>query len=212
MAFFWKKIDVVEAAPIYLDGSDNCYYAREYISNGGFKASETNQLISNFKKPVTARGTGQWQYKEAAIRQFAKELLEVLPDDAIIAQIPSSKCKTDPAYDSRVIDGLRLVMKRKPSIRLVEPIEAVASTQAAHLGGTRNPLTIYNNLRWSGGLPDNANHIIFVDDVITTGAHYKACKRIVLENHTNIQVVGVNWARTVWPSEADPAMSTPLLF
>ncbi len=205
MAFLWKKIDVVEKSPVFLEASDDCYYARDYISSGGFSSSETNQLISNFKKPVTAKSTNQWRYKQAAIQQFAKELLEILPDSAIIASIPSSKCKTDPAFDSRIIDALTVVTRAKASIVLVEPIVTLATTQAAHLGGTRNPQAIYANFKWMGGLSTTASHIIFVDDVITTGSHFKACKRMVLENHPGIKVIGVNWARTVWPSNDSTA-------
>jgi hypothetical protein len=205
MAFLWKKIDVVEKSPFFLEATDDCYYARDYISSAGFGSSETNQLISNFKKPVTAKGTNQWPYKQTAIKKFAKELLEILPDGAVIASIPSSKCKTDEEFDSRIIDALAIVARAKASIVLVEPIVTLATTQAAHLGGTRNPQAIYTNFKWIGGLPANASHIIFVDDVITTGSHFKACKRMVLENHPGIKVIGVNWARTVWPSNDSTA-------
>ncbi len=68
---------MVEKSPVFLEASDDCYYARDYISSGGFESSETNQLISNFKKTIIAKGTTQWRYKQAAVQQFPTELLEM---------------------------------------------------------------------------------------------------------------------------------------
>lgn len=59
----------------------------------------------------------------------------------------------------------------------------------------------YNELEWISdelGNLDNGNAtIIILDDVITSGASYKACKKIIHEHYPNLEVYGVFWAVTV---------------
>lgn len=78
MSGLWKKVERVgvENFPIHLEDDDICYYARDYISKGGFQASKSNDLINNFKKPADRKGKTEWHYKETAMQQFAKELSE----------------------------------------------------------------------------------------------------------------------------------------
>jgi predicted amidophosphoribosyltransferase len=193
-----------------LGTDDRCYYARDYISKGGFSASDANRLISNFKKPVNRRGLPDWKYKGQAIRQFANELTQLLGQGCFVAPIPCSKCKTDADYDSRLEDSLAILTKARPDVKLVELLSAKTTLPASHLGGGRKPDAIYENLSWNGGLPQGANHVIFVDDVITTGGHFKACQRMVIEHHPEVNVIGVFWAKTVWlePS-VDDVVSFP---
>jgi hypothetical protein len=197
----WKKIDVDQSPPVFLEPSDICYYAREYIAKGGFSASQTNQLINNFKKSVDRKGKPEWKYKTQAVRQFAEELSSALNDGAIVAPVPSSKCKSDPQYDSRLVDCLRALVRQRPNITAVEALVGKTTLQAVHLGGVRSPSIIYQNLDWAGGLPNGARHLILVDDVLTTGAHFKACQRLVLEKHPDLKVIGAFWAKTVWPAD-----------
>lgn len=198
----WKKIDLAETIPFYLTrGEDECYYAREYISGGGYKASQTNGLISNFKKGVDKRNTFQWQYKQQAIYQFATELSPLLRDGAVLAPIPSSKCKTDSDYDSRLEDMLKALARIRPQLKIIEPITIRSTSQAAHLGGERDIQVIYDNLVWQDGVPQGATSILLVDDVITTGAHFKACKRLLREQVQDIRVIGVFWAKTIWVND-----------
>src|SRR3982751_3520461 len=103
----WKKIDIglIENPPRRLEATDECFHAREYAAGKGYSHSETNQLISNLKKPVTERGTPRWPYKERAIERFAKELvplLKIADEKYFIAPVPSSKRVDDPQYDNRL--------------------------------------------------------------------------------------------------------------
>jgi hypothetical protein len=203
MTLRWLLLDeTIQDPPVYIKPPDDrCYYAREYISKGGFKSSEANQLISNFKKSPDRRGKPEWHYKEQAIRQFAEELSDLLGKGCIVSHIPSSKAKDDPEYDSRLEDTLDQLGKIRSDLRIVEAITLPESMDAYHTGGThtRHPDEIYEKIRWKG-LPTGANHVVLIDDLVTSGAHFKACKRLILERSPGIEVIGAFWAKTIWPA------------
>jgi hypothetical protein len=62
----------------YLTATDECWFLREYTAGAGYAHSATNDLISNFKKPVAKKGGPEWKYKTLAIQQIAGELDRVL--------------------------------------------------------------------------------------------------------------------------------------
>ena len=199
----WKKIERigVENFPLCLDDSDSCYFARDYISRGGYGASETNDLINNYKKPSDRKGRPEWRYKEQAIRTFARELAFISNIEIFfVTCVPSSKARTSLDYDSRLEDTIQCLKELKPGVSIGFPFSFRTDMLPAHSGGSRNVDEIYANLVWSG-IPDGTKDIIIVDDVITTGAHYKACKRLILDHLPNANVHGLFWARTVWPEE-----------
>jgi predicted amidophosphoribosyltransferase len=63
---------------------------------------------------------------------------------------------------------------------------------------TRLRITLYNNYTIADELVDPVPSLIaVVDDVLTTGAHFKAMKRILIETFPDVSVVGVFLARRV---------------
>jgi predicted amidophosphoribosyltransferase len=205
MGALWKRLDVSQDIPVFIRQEDEVYYAREYISKGGCKASEANQLIMNFKKPVMRRGQRDWYYKEQAIDRFARELAAAVKENTVIAAIPSSKCQTDPEYDSRLDDTLAAARRYKPSLIIERPIVVKATSVAVHAGGSRRPDEVYSHLVWNG-FSREVTQVLLVDDVLTTGSHFRACKRIISEHCPNTKVAGVFWAKTVWPDTQTPTM------
>ena len=201
MTLKWRRVDRLQAVPYYINpDEDYCYYAREYVARGGWNASEANQLISNFKKTPDRRGTGEWHYKEQAIEQFAQELAQLLPADYNVTHIPSSKRTDHPDYDSRLEDTLTRLSALRSDITFHKPLYMTESMEPYHLSvgtTTRNPDDIYDKLGWNG-LPNETNHIALIDDLLTSGAHFKACQRLVLEHHPALRVFGVFWAKSIW--------------
>jgi hypothetical protein len=58
MGNLWQKLDIsLDDSCHYIFDRDEIYYAREYIAHGGYQASETNDLIFNFKKPPEKKTT-----------------------------------------------------------------------------------------------------------------------------------------------------------
>ncbi len=203
MTKLWKKLDVVESPPVFMTPTDDCYYARDYISHGSYKASEANQLISNFKKHPKHKGTSSWRYKEAAIDQFAREIAQVLGKSISVAAIPPSKLPEDPEYDSRLADCLARLKQIRPDLTVERPFVCRESTVPSHHGGSRRIDEIAANLKWRG-LSVGCQTLVLVDDVLTTGAHYQACKRILAREAAGVRVAGLFWARTVWPEDENP--------
>lgn len=181
--------------PSNLDlNQDTCYFAREFISGGGF-AFGTNQLIFNFKKGPEKKGTVEWSYKESAVKQFAAELPFKKP--STIAFIPTSKRRDDTRYDPRfdmLADELGLLC---PFISIEEPIEIAASREAVHYQhGPRSVADYLTTYRWIGFRNQPVDRLIVVDDVLTSGAQFKAYKATVQKHCPELDVIGVFWSIT----------------
>ena len=205
MPELWQKLERNPSGewPTYLDDSDICYFARDFISRGGFSAGIGNDLIINYKKPASERGKPSWRYKINAINQFARELCTLKLDGHYIAGMPSSKAPEDPNYDDRLEATLRKLKKLKPSINIVTPFTNRETRESLHLGThSRSPDEIYNNLIWQC-LPCQLKYLIVVDDVLTTGSNFKACQRLLSENSPGTQLIGIFWAKTTWPKPFD---------
>jgi len=154
----------------------------------------------NLKKPISARGRPEWKYKLRAIKQFAAELSHIIPAErgCVLAAIPCSRSPSDAEYDPRLDDVLHEVTGLMPTVRVERPLVRTVSVQAAHAGGSRSVSAIQRTLGWAGFCKPT-DHVILVDDVITTGSHFKACQQFLHEHQPGIDVVGVFWARTIWP-------------
>jgi hypothetical protein len=185
----------------YLTPGDECYFLYEYTAGAGWQHGTTNQLIHNLKKK---KGDGGSHYKPSAIaqcsRDFSATIAEPWLSDSVLIPIPPSKIKTDPAHDDRILQICRGIRKPgAPDVR--ELIEQIKSTEAFHEGQRLKPNELranysfneahFNNLPASVGL---------VDDLLTTGSHYRAVKDMILERVPNCRVVGFFVARRAIPS------------
>lgn len=197
-----KRVLKVDALTLpdhyYLDAQDICYYAGEYTAGEGHAYSETNQLIHNFKKSVDKRGTAQWKYKERAILQAAAIFRAAIKEDAqvTLVPIPPSKARSDPLYDDRMLQLLQAVCNgRYTDIR--ELVVQRQSLAAAHLSDTRpTPDDLVANYRLDESLAEPVPQTIFVvDDVLTTGCHFKAVKHVLERRFPQARIVGLFIAR-----------------
>lgn len=195
----WKKLELntVQHWPTRLDPNDECFYAREFVSHGGYQASDTNSLIDDFKmKPQVNKS--RWYWRDLAVTRFAQELADLLESGTCIAAIPSSKKPDHPEYTSRYEDLFTKLQKLKTVI-VETPITILESKQSSRTGGSRDIDSIYKNLVWRG-FKKTTNHVVLIDDVITTGGHFKACQRLILEKCPGIGIIGAFWAKTIWPN------------
>jgi predicted amidophosphoribosyltransferase len=188
-----------------LDEGDDCYFYGEYTARRGFNFSETNRLIFNFKKGMEKQSNAyEWRYKAKAIRQAAQMLRETLASQpnlealrgATLVPIPPSRSKKDPLYDGRVVSMLQqLSVGIGLDIReLVVQKETVEPSHSATSRATPNSLA--QNYEIDVSLKDPYPNSLWVfDDVLTTGAHFKAMKKVLNEAYPGIPCIGVFLAR-----------------
>lgn len=184
----------------HLDGADECYFIGEYTAGQGFAHSNTNQFIFNLKKSVERRGHSDWIWKERAIQQATAVLRGSLNpaflQNATFVPIPPCRATDDPLYDDRMSRVLRLL---GPEVDVRELVIQLESTEGAHISPDRpGPRQLYENYSIDDSLTEPTPvQIAVVDDVLTTGAHFKAMKRILRENFSDVEVVGLFLARRV---------------
>jgi len=190
----------------YLDSDDYCTFMGEYTARKGYGYSPTNQLISNFKKPISARGSSQWPHKQRAIKAIGKSLancLEPWSDKITLVPVPPSKCKADKDYDDRIVQALAICQQHIRSIEYRELVIQTESTEAAHSSNFRprpddlEAIFVVDKLLLNGV----RDMIVIVDDMLTTGCHFKAMKSVLCEHFPNNMIAGLFVARRV--PEAD---------
>lgn len=185
-----------------LTAADECYFLGEYTARKGYAFSATNQLILNFKKSMDKRATAQWRYKEKAIEEAAAAFRAALNsewlDGATLVPIPPSKSKSDALYDDRVVRMVRGI-RAQPALDVRELVLQRASTVAVHDQADRpTPEQIQANYAIDPALRDPDPQVIgLFDDVLTTGAHFRAACAALRQSFRNVKVVGLFIARRV---------------
>jgi len=141
----------------------------------------------------------EWPYKAQAIRQAATTLRASLNPEflrsATFVPVPPSRIVGDPLYDDRMTQVVRLL---DPTVDARELVYQAEGMHDAHSAANRpGPALLYENYRIQEALLDPVPAgIAIVDDVLTTGAHFKAMKRILRETY-GVSVVGIFLARRV---------------
>lgn len=199
------KIDELIRPDHYrLDGEDDCYFIGEYTAGRGFSHSATNQFIYNLKKSLSKRGLPEWAYKTTAIWQAARALRDSLNPDflasATFVPIPPSRVPSDPLYDDRMTQVLSSLGENVDVRELVFQSEGMPE---AHTVECRpGPNELYQNYEIEASLVEPIPaQVAVADDVLTTGAHFKAMKRILQETFPDTLVIGLFLARRVPETE-----------
>jgi predicted amidophosphoribosyltransferase len=186
----------------YLTAADDCYFLGEYTARKGFAFSATNQLVLNFKKSVAVRNTAQWRHKEQAIGQAATAFRTALNEEwlnvATLVPVPPSKAKADPLYDDRLVRMLR-AMRAQPALDVRELIVQRVSTNPVHDRQQRpRPEELEANYGIDNDLTNPAPQVIgLFDDVLTTGAHYRAALNVLHRAFPGVRIIGLFIARRV---------------
>jgi hypothetical protein len=186
----------------YLTAADTCCFLGEYSARKGYAFSATNNLVLNFKKSMTKRGLSEWQHKERAIATaaaaFQSSINPAWLDVATLVPMPPSKAKSDPLYDDRMVRLLRAMRPSAlPDIRGL--ILQTQSTNAVHDNVLRpRPPDIEAIYQLDTSLLASAPTVIGIfDDVLTTGAHFKAAKAVLQRAFPGVDIIGFFIARRV---------------
>jgi len=186
----------------HLTESDDCYFWGEYTARGGFAYSKTNQLILNLKKEPDRQGRPEWRHKGIAINEIAREFASTLDPEWLqtvtLVPVPPSKCVDDPMYDDRMLQVLRRI-NPKANLDIRELVIQPQNRNAAHLadgGGRLSPdelierYTIDNDIKVP--IPTT---IAIVDDVIVSGASYRAMDTVLRHCFPEAYICGIFVAR-----------------
>lgn len=189
----------------YLSENDECYFFFPYTAGATFSHSEGNALINNFKKDIEKFGQRRevMYHKDRAIRQVASLLTAELPtlvdlSECALVPIPPSKTKKHQFYDGRMTTALTMVAANLGA-DVRELIVLNDDMEAVHLASRRpRPQELQDNMHLHRGLKgDLPETIILFDDVVTTGAHFVACRDLILEEFPDTNIIGVFVARRV---------------
>ena len=192
-----------------LKPDDHCTYMGEYTARKGAAHSGTNQLIMNFKKGPDRRGKPDWGYKAGAIQTVGSSMAHCLRPYAqqlTLVPVPPSKCKTDIAYDDRMIQALAECQCQIPDIDCRELVIQTHSTRASHESGDRlssdDLIALYTI---EDSLINGARGtLLVVDDMLTTGSHYRAMYAVLRARFPGHVIAGLFIARRVLGCDFDP--------
>ncbi len=188
-----------------LSDIDHCYFFGEYAGRQGYNHSEMNSLIQNLKKPVKRMNhSSEWRYKEEAITKVVK-LLNTTPlwpklKTCLWIPIPPSKSKKDEQYDDRLMKILCKLQATEKTLDFRELLSISSSREEAHVTGNRR-LTVQEHI--DNFIFDDSKinplprTIIIFDDVITTGATFKAAQSILQKKYPKILIIGIFIARSI---------------
>ena len=144
------------------------------------------------------RGTSEWHWKAWAISQCITEIELVFRNSkeartATIVPIPSSKCKTDPLYDDRMI---QIAERARCFNDVRELLIQPSSRKAAHEGTRLRPSQIEEiwELDESKSAPAPSK-IIILDDILTHGAQFRTADKILRKRFPEAEIRGLVIAR-----------------
>ena len=197
MNYKLHKLDIQIHNRQHISRDDVCAYLLEKESEG-YSASDANNLIYNFKKPVNRKGLPDWRYKDIAINTISEMVNNIAFPNCIIVPAPTSNPRYSANWDSRIDQVVDSIVTEAITVEKI--LDVNSSVTPAHLGGSRDidsikAQTICYELK-NTAMVDT---IIIVDDVLTTGAHFKAWKELILETYPSIKkVYGLFFALHVW--------------
>jgi len=186
-----------------LEKSDLCFFLGEYAARQGYQFSEMNQLVYNLKKPLSVIDQPHWSYKEKSINQIADLIISLKAwqklKDCLWIPIPPSKVTSHKEYDNRLTKVLIKIKEKEPNFSFSEILVSKENRDSAHLGAKRLGITEHiNNLSIDQSkIISTQKPIIIFDDVITSGASFKAAQILLKKIYPDSTIVGFFVARSI---------------
>jgi predicted amidophosphoribosyltransferase len=185
----------------FITPEDKCLYLYEFTKGGGFAGD--NQLIANLKKKPATSNHYELQYKRAAIRNTANTLINALNpifiSSATFVPVPPSKATNDPAYDNRMTQVCRSL---GAEVDVRELVTQSISMEASHERGAKPRIQVADLLSIysidESIAADAPQTVAVVDDVLTTGTHFKAMQQVLSGRFPKARIFGIFIARRVF--------------
>jgi hypothetical protein len=184
----------------YISLDDECYFCWDYVVKGSYVHYDVNDFIHNFEIPSNWDDPWRLRHKTKAIAFAAKALHSLIPSDlkqtSTFVPIPPSKIKGDPAHDDRLTRALRSIVPPLTDVR--ELVLQNENTASKEKGITPSQRAANYRVNEECASPD-PKHIVLVDDVLTTGSHFKAAMMVLQLHYPGVEIVGVFLARAIRP-------------
>ena len=191
--FLWAIEKTPQRRRHYLTKDDKYFYAR-WRYEGGYTASYANQLVSNLKITKEKKNSARWKFKVEAVNQFTQEAVSILPPNSSVLLVHGAKLRDHPEYDMR--HEMLEAAFAAHGMKVITPIKLRESKDSVHMvddSSLRDPKTLEANLEWTGTIASDTKSIFILDDVITSGGHFKAYKNLINRYAPGIEVTGVFW-------------------
>ncbi|WP_144408849.1 hypothetical protein [Chromobacterium vaccinii] len=187
------------------------YTPRRHTQGPAWDFSETNQLISNFKKKLDRQHLPDWRYKQQAIQTIGNALSKhwdwpALHSNGIaLIPMPPSRPRNDQMYDDRMLQVLESVRNHTQlALDIRDCLSFSGAYAASHETDDRpTPDQLYQDLTIdvaTARVKPLPNAILLFDDMLTTGAHFVAAHRRLQETFGEVQVVGCYVCRRRLPN------------
>lgn len=184
----------------YLTPYDECYYLFDYKPGAGFEDNVVNQFIGNYKSKSSPGGNRYLYSRMSALNQVRLILSACLPDvfdlnEITLVPVPGSKTKSSVEYDDRNLRVLGLMQHLGLSVQ--ELLHTQKDTLPVHKSVRRPSLSeLKSNLAVDAEkCRDVKRKIVLFDDMLTSGAHYTACRELLEEVLPEADIAAVFIAR-----------------
>jgi len=201
--------DTNVADHFHLALGDMCYFLFEYTSRKGYSFSATNNLISNLKKKPSDSQRPGYHYKGRAIGECVRHLSKGINPNwlagATIVPVPSSKVAGHPDHDDRMEHICRRLAQNVDVRALVQQRESIVGFHEREQGDRPTIDSLFDLYEIDESLAKPApTRIGIVDDVLTSGTHFKAMQRVLNQRFPSVPIVGFFIARRVFPEDENP--------
>lgn len=182
----------------FLEESDNCYFLGEFRSKE-YKNPGTD-LIGNFKKGPEATGYPA-KYRNDAIRQIGETLARTKYQGRLFVPVPPSEAPDDPLIDHRLRLALEAAREFKPDFAFAELVYQAHATRKSHVDDGLGRVSVEELLdvyRLNESLIDAPpQSIVILDDVLTTGRHYRAMRTYLGRHFPSAAYIGLFVCRRI---------------
>jgi hypothetical protein len=199
----------------FVRSEDEIYFFYEYTARKNFSYSPGNGLISNLKKDTLKFGHNPliMRHKEAAINASAEMISHGLNpawlEGALLVPVPPSKVQGDPAYDDRMLrvaSRVRILGDRPRPAASAALVRQKTNLPKSHecADGERPSIeALVASYEIDESFANkNPARIAILDDMLTTGRHFRAMTHVISERLPNCSVIGVFVTRRILPEGA----------
>ncbi len=179
----------------YLAKAVECYYlwrySREAVGRTGQRGDARDQKVRRFLRDYKAPSDDHRRSRKyLAIEHAAAALGATIPSSwlagcCLFVPMPPSRSSDDPAYDARVLATLMAV---SPPIAIGNILRQTRNTTALTKGLA--PWVRAERLR-CGSVPVETSVVIIVDDMLTSGAHFRAAEMVIRSMKREVAVCGL---------------------